>query len=58
MFSPVTIAAGPGATAVVLATPGAIEIEFATGARMRLMGPVDASTVRVMVTALAKAKGR
>jgi len=38
--------------------PAAIEIEFATGARMRLMGPVDASTVRAMVTLLAKAKRR
>src|SRR5258708_22123624 len=44
-FSPVAIAPGPGA-APALATPGTIEIEFASGARMRLMGPVDASTVR------------
>src|ERR1700730_4135975 len=40
VFSPVTIA--PGAVPA-LPPPGAIEIEFATGTRMRLMGPVDAS---------------
>jgi transposase len=57
VFSPVAIAPGPGA-APALATPGAIEIEFATGARMRLMGPVDASTVKAMVTVLAKANRR
>jgi hypothetical protein len=32
------------------------DIEFASGARMRLMGPVDASTVKAMVAMLAKAK--
>lgn len=55
VFSPVAVVPGPG---VVATAPGAIEIEFATGARMRLMGPVDASTVKVMVTVLAKAKRR
>ena len=35
-----------------------IEIEFATGARMRITGPVDASTVRAMIAALAKTKRR
>ncbi len=52
VFSPVAVVPGPGTTA------GAIEIEFATGARMRLMGPVDALTVKTMVTVLAKAKRR
>jgi transposase len=51
-FSPVVVTLGPGAP------PPAIEIEFATGARMRLMGPVDASTVKVVVAVLAKAKRR
>jgi hypothetical protein len=37
---------------------GTIEIEFASGARMRLMGPVDASTVKAMITVLAKAQRR
>src|ERR1700693_4620679 len=40
VFAPVAI--GPGATLALPATPGAIEIEFAAGVRMRLMGPVDA----------------
>jgi transposase len=52
VFAPVAIAPGPGAPTV----PGAIEIEFATGARLRMTGPVDASTVRVMIAVLAKAK--
>lgn len=52
-FSPVVVTPGPGAPPAP-----AIEIEFATGARMRLMGPVDASTVKVVVAVLAKAKRR
>jgi transposase len=54
VFAPVVIAPGAGAATV----PGAIEIEFATGARLRMTGPVEASTVRVMVAVLAKAKRR
>jgi hypothetical protein len=41
-----------------LPPPAAVEIEFASGARMRLMGPVDASTVAAMITVLAKARPR
>jgi transposase len=52
-FSPVVVTPSPGAP-----SPPAIEIEFETGARMRLMGPVDASTVKVMVAVLAKARRR
>jgi transposase len=55
VFSPVAVAPGPWATP---ALPGAVEIEFASGARMRLMGPVEASTVKTMVAVLAKAKRR
>jgi transposase len=58
VFSPVAIAPGPGAATALPTTPGAIEVEFATGARMRITGPVEASTVRVMVAVLAKAKRR
>ena len=58
VFSPVAIAPGAGGTPVLSTMPGAIEVEFATGARMRLMGPVDASTIRAMVAVLAKAKRR
>jgi len=50
-FSPVVVAPVVGA-------PPAIEIEFATGARMRLMGPVDGSMVKLVVAVLAKAKSR
>jgi transposase len=58
MFSPVAIAPGSGGPPVQPTMPGAIEIEFVSGARMRLMGPVDASTIRAMVAVLAKAKRR
>jgi len=34
------------------ASSGAIEIEFAAGARMRITGVVDASTVKAAVAAL------
>ncbi len=37
---------------------GVIEIEFATGGRMRITGPVDARTVSALMTALAKSKRR
>ena len=52
VFSPVAVVPGPGGP------PGAVDIEFASGARMRLTGPVDASTVKAMVAVLAKAKRR
>lgn len=60
VFSAVTVAPGlvAASTPALPTTPGAIEVEFATGARMRITGPVDASTVRAMITALAKAKRR
>ena len=37
---------------------GVIEIEFATGGRMRISGPVDALTVSALMKALAKSKRR
>jgi hypothetical protein len=40
------------------ARAGVIEIEFATGGRMRLTGPVDAPTVATLMKALAKSKRR
>jgi transposase len=58
VFAPVMVAPGPGAAAALPTTQPAIEIEFATGARMRLLGPVDALTVKAMVTVLAKVKRR
>src|SRR5712691_5497603 len=43
-FAAVRIAADP-ASATALSLPGVIDIEFATGARMRITGPVDAATL-------------
>jgi transposase len=37
---------------------GAIEIEFAAGARMRITGAVDAATLKVAVAALADGRPR
>jgi transposase len=60
VFSPVVVAHEPGAAvaAAVPVPPAAIEVEFATGARLRITGPLDAATVRAMIAALAKAKRR
>jgi transposase len=38
--------------------PGAIEIEFAAGARMRITGAVDAATLSAAVAALARRERR
>ena len=46
-FAAVTVA--PGAS-----SPSVIEVEFATGARLRIAGPVDAATVSAAITALAR----
>ena len=55
-LSPAMAATG-SATAPALSTEsGAIEIEFANGARMRITGPVDDSVIGAVITALAKAK--
>jgi transposase len=37
---------------------GTVEIEFATGGRMRITGSVDSSTVSALLKALAKTKRR
>jgi transposase len=58
-FNPVAIAPEPGT--VPRPSPenaGVIEIEFATGGRMRITGAVDASTVSALIKALAKSKRR
>jgi transposase len=59
-FSPVAITREPESA---LAPPaderaGVIEIEFATGGRMRITGAVDAPTVTALMKALAKVKWR
>jgi transposase len=61
-FSPIAIAAEPAAASpavpAVSEPAGSIEIEFATGGRMRISGPVDARTVSALMKALAKGKRR
>lgn len=59
-FSPVAVLPEPEATSPPLSasTPGVIEIEFATGGRMRITGPVDTPTVSALMKALAKSKRR
>ena len=47
-------ASGPGGSA----GSGAIEIEFAAGARMRITGAVDAATLKAVVAALADGRLR
>ena len=59
VFNPVAVTAEAGA--VSSPSPertGVIEIEFAGGGRMRISGPVDASTVSALMKALAKGKRR
>jgi transposase len=59
VFSPVVIAPGPEAVSTTaLMTGSAIEIELATGGRMRITGPVNRSTVAALIRALTRAKRR
>jgi transposase len=49
----------PGFAAVTVASAASspssvIEVEFATGARLRMAGPIDAATVSAAITALAR----
>jgi transposase len=58
MRYPVTIGFAPmqissGSASPELAVGGAIGIEFASGARMRITGAVDAATLAAAVVALA-----
>ena len=55
-FAPVRIAPGPASAG--LAVGGAIEIEFASGTRMRITGAVDAATLAAAVAALADGRRR
>jgi transposase len=58
-FNPVAVVAAPEPVSSP-STPGAgvIEIEFATGGRMRITGPVEASTVKALIAVLAGRKHR
>jgi transposase len=62
-FNPVAVTPAPETAALPLPAPppdpaGTVEIEFATGGRMRITGSVDASTVTALVKALAKTERR
>ncbi len=67
VFNPVTVTPEAQETSAPLpertgsaspGSPGVIEIEFATGGRMRISGSVAASTVSALMKALAKGKRR
>jgi transposase len=55
-FAPVEIA--PASSPGGLASAGSIEIEFATGARMRITGAVDAAALTAVVAALSEGRRR
>jgi transposase len=58
-FNAVAIALEPAAASAPLREQaGVIEIEFASGGRMRITGPVAASTVKTLIAALTQRKGR
>jgi transposase len=64
-FTPVVVTPEPRAvlpaspaSAASPEPPGVIEIEFATGGRMRISGAVEAATVSALVKALSKGKRR
>jgi transposase len=70
VFNPVTVTPEPGALSLSSSAlpqrngsaspeaPGIIEVEFATGGRMRISGTVSASTLSTLMKALAKGKRR
>ena len=55
-FAPLRVASG--LASAELAVGGAIEIEFASGTRMRITGAVDTATLAAAVAALADGRGR
>lgn len=59
-FNPVAITPEPESALAppVAESAGVIEIEFATGGRMRITGAVDAPTVTALMKGLAKVKRR
>jgi transposase len=62
VFNPVSIAVEPATATLPSVSPsdraGTVEIEFATGGRMRISGAVDAATMSALVKALEKSKRR
>jgi transposase len=59
-FNPVAVIPEPGPAPAPPSSerPGTIEIEFATGGRMRITGSVPAPTVAALMKVLAKGKRR
>ena len=58
-FNPVAIAPEPSAASPPSnGQAGVIEIEFASGGRMRITGPVAASTVKALIAVLTQRRGR
>lgn len=58
-FSPIAIAPDPGVASPAGADKaGTIEVEFATGGRMRITGPVEASVVSALIKTLGKRRRR
>jgi transposase len=57
-FAAVRIASQAATGAGSSTSPGAIEIEFASGARLRITGALDAATVSAAVAAMAGNAGR
>ena len=56
-FNPVTIVPEPEAAVAGSAeSAGMIEVEFAGGGRLRMIGSVDAATIRVVLAALSRAR--
>jgi transposase len=59
LFNPVAVTPEPAAVSSPAPERGGIiEIEFATGGRMRISGSVDTSTVSALMKALANGKRR
>jgi len=57
-FAAVTVSAEPVSTPALPTPPGVIEIEFASGARLRITGAVDAATLSAAVGALVAGERR
>lgn len=60
VFSPVAVAAGADAVSTTAGSGAgsAIEVELATGGRMRITGPLNRSTVSALIKALLRTKRR
>lgn len=57
-FYPAAVAKPEPVSAGPMERASVIEIEFVTGGRMRIRGPVDAATVTALMKALAMGKRR